>query len=249
MRSRLASRTSRRRAAPASSHRGVRRRDRRTGEGRRCGARVDQRTLNAELAADEPQRLPDALHRDSMHSTHRSQHESLDQVRERKRQRRTLRGLEKGRMLAIAARPQPQRRTRKTDKLRRAHCRVRGQLLRRLSVSEVSDVGHGRILAQATHISFRRRVDSGRLLWRRSCWRASARRTQSDLAHYSKHLTEMSYGPTSLMRPSHRRAGASWRRTTTSDPRCESFQREAGLLRPAMHARRPASAGRGLPFC
>src|SRR3989454_9139702 len=63
-------------------------------------ARVDQRALNTELAADEPQRLPDALHRDSMHSPHRRQYESLDQVRERERQRRPLRRSEKGGVLA-----------------------------------------------------------------------------------------------------------------------------------------------------
>src|SRR5256885_1467962 len=43
-------------------------------------ARVDERALNAELATDVPQRLPDPLHRDSMHSPHRRQHEGFDQV-------------------------------------------------------------------------------------------------------------------------------------------------------------------------
>ena len=75
-------------------------------------ARVDQRALNTELATDVSQRLPDALHRDAMHSPHRRQHESLDQVQERECQRRTLRRSEKGSVFAVAARPQPQRRTR-----------------------------------------------------------------------------------------------------------------------------------------
>src|SRR5262249_28718742 len=46
----------------------------------RTEARVDERTLHAELAADVAQRLPDALHRDSVNAPHRRQHESLDQI-------------------------------------------------------------------------------------------------------------------------------------------------------------------------
>jgi hypothetical protein len=125
----------------------------------RAKPRVDERALNAELPANEFERLAHALHRDAVDAVHRGQHEGLDQVREGERQWRPLgRGEQRG-VLAIADRPEPHRRGRKTDDLRRSHRGVRGQLFGRLSATDVRSFGH---LPSVTIGIILRRLDGGR---------------------------------------------------------------------------------------